>query len=127
MAALGRRVAEQRTATDDSCRDAARRGDDSGSRFSGARRDDTVRTEHGRYDAGIHDQGAGDLGQVGVHHARHDDDSAQGHHHCAQGDRDPAKGDDHHAQGDQGYHDYAESNQTTHPTCYRFLIFRICR
>jgi hypothetical protein len=58
------------------------------------------KSEHGRYNAAFHGQGAGDLGQVGLHHSRHDDDPAQGHHHAAEGDHDPAQGDDHHAQGD---------------------------
>src|SRR5665647_3437539 len=80
MAAHSRRVAEQRTTTHDRCRDAARRGDDSSSRYPD-RRADADRAGHApaaRHDPGSHHQGAGNLGQVGVNHARGDDDAAEG-------------------------------------------------
>src|SRR5665647_742959 len=88
MAAHSRRVAEQRSTTHDRCRDAGRRGDDSSSRYPD-RRADADRAGHAPaalHDPGSHHQGAGNLGQVGVNHARGDDDPAEGDHHAAQGD-----------------------------------------
>ena len=101
MAAHSRRVAEQRTTTHDRCRDAARRGDDSSSRYPD-RRADADRAGHAPaalHDPGSHQQGAGNLGQVGVNHARGDDDHAEGDHHAAQGDHDSAEG---HRDSDSG-------------------------
>jgi len=74
----------ERSTTHDRCRDAARRGDDSSSRYPD-RRADADRSGHAptaRHDPGSHHQGAGNLGQVGVNHARGDDDPAEGDRHC---------------------------------------------